>query len=161
MSTYQVPAQRPKPRSAWRTALIVAGVVLAVISLCSLGTYAATHGSPRPGLTTAVADVPDATTPTTSVATVKPKATKPAPKPSPTIDGEDLVHVGEDVPAGTYRVIEKVDAGLYVGCYWRKSRDAEGDQIIDNGFIEGGQPQVTLKAGVWFFSQGCPIWRRK
>jgi hypothetical protein len=75
----------------------------------------------------------------------------------PTIKGDDLVHIGEDVPAGTYRAVEAISGD----CYWKKSKDAEGDQIIDNDIPAGGRPQVTLKAGQWFTSQGCPDWAKK
>jgi hypothetical protein len=85
----------------------------------------------------------------------KPKAAKAAPK---TIAGDDLVHVGEDVPAGTYRAVVPIDGG---DCYWKKSRDAEGENIISNDIPAGGRPQVTLKSGQWFTSQGCPEWAKK
>lgn len=74
-----------------------------------------------------------------------------------TIKGDDLVHIGEDAPAGTYRAAEAVDGN----CYWMKSKDAEGADIIDNGIPAGGRPQVTLKDGQWFTSQGCPDWIKK
>lgn len=75
----------------------------------------------------------------------------------PTIKGDDLVHVGEDVPAGTYRAVEAISGD----CYWKKSKDAEGSDIIDNDIPSGGRPQVTLKAGQWFTSDGCPDWVKK
>lgn len=81
----------------------------------------------------------------------------PVPK-KPTVylvHGDDIVHVGEDVPAGTYRTNDSVDSG---DCYWEKSSDAEGADIIDNDIVKAGRPQVTLKKGQWFKSQGCPDW---
>lgn len=81
----------------------------------------------------------------------------PAAGAKPTIKGDDLVHVGEDVPAGTYRVATAVDGD----CYWKKSKDAEGDDIIDNDIPAGGRPQVTLKSGQWFTSKDCPDWIKK
>jgi hypothetical protein len=81
------------------------------------------------------------------------------PAPPTAIKGDDLVQVGEDVPAGTYRAVAEVGEGDL--CYWLKSADAEGEKIIDNGVPTGGRPQVTLKKGEWFTSQGCPEWRRK
>lgn len=89
-------------------------------------------------------------------------ATSAAPKVAPpadtraTIEGNDQVHVGEDIPAGTYRTDEKVTRGDL--CYWSKTRDAEGRDIIDNDIPSGGRPQVTLKNGQWFESSGCPDW---
>lgn len=79
-----------------------------------------------------------------------------APK-APSIAGDDLVHVGEDVPAGTYRAVTAVDGD----CYWKKSKDAEGTDIIANDIPAGGRPQVTLKAGQWFTSHRCPDWAKK
>jgi len=97
---------------------------------------------------------PSATTP------AAPKA-KPVPT-KPTIAGDDLVHVGEDVPAGTYRAVERVTKdGPFEICYWSKTRDSEGSDIIDNGIPTGGRPQVTLKKGQWFKSQGCPMWAKR
>jgi hypothetical protein len=82
--------------------------------------------------------------------------------PDPRIDGDDLVHVGEDIPAGTYRAVERISGdGPFDICYWSKSSDAEGSKIIDNGLPTGGRPQVTLKRGQWFKSQGCPDWRKQ
>jgi hypothetical protein len=76
-----------------------------------------------------------------------------------TIAGDDVVHVGEDVPAGVYRVAAPVTADE--GCYWLKSSDSEGVNIIDNGLPTGGRPQVTLKAGQWFTSDHCPTWVKR
>lgn len=86
----------------------------------------------------------------------------PAPKASKSISvikGNDVVHVGEDVPAGTYRAVESVDGGM--GCYWSKTRDSEGSDIIDNSIVNGGRPQVALKKGQWFHSTNCSDWKKK
>jgi hypothetical protein len=87
-------------------------------------------------------------------------AVKASPTATPTnvINGNDVVRVGEDVPAGTYRAVTPVEPGT--PCYWVKSKNAEADisSIIDNGVPTGGRPQVTLKTGQWFTSQGCPDW---
>lgn len=88
------------------------------------------------------------------VETVDPSTGATTTKTAPTIDGDSIVHVGEDAQAGTYRAEEKVD-GL---CYWMKSKDAEGEFIIDNDIPSGGRPQVTLKKGQWFTTRGCPDW---
>lgn len=75
------------------------------------------------------------------------------------IGGDDVVHVGEDAPAGTYRTAVPVQEGDF--CSWIKSRDAEAQKVIDVGLPPGGRPQVTLKAGQWFTSRGCPDWVRQ
>jgi len=102
-----------------------------------------------------------------TVAPTTPAAEQPAPStaaakaPAPTIAGDDVVQVGQDVPAGTYRAVEAVENDGFLMCYWLKSSDAEGTQIISNGLPQGGRPQVTLKKGQWFTSQGCPTWRKQ
>ncbi len=93
------------------------------------------------------------------VATVAPSKSTAAKKTVPTINGDDVVHIGEDVPAGVYRAVHAVDGDDM--CYWNKSKDAEGSDIIDNDIVSGGRPQVTLKKGQWFTSQGCPDWQKK
>jgi hypothetical protein len=110
-------------------------------------------------------------TPVTKPTTVKAKPPRTTPPPPgtgqipegtsgrPTILGDDVVHAGEDVPAATYRAVKPVDPDGY--CYWQKSSDAEGQHIISNGNPTGGRPAVTLKAGQWFTSQGCPDWLRQ
>lgn len=134
------------------------GVVAGVAGVSLLGTVVAgavDHDTDSPGYIVgstaahAAASVP--LSPSTAGKS-KPAAVKPA------ILGDDLVHVGEDVSAGTYRTHLEIEGGEL--CYWLKSRDAEGASIIDNGDPQGGRPQVTLKVGQWFSSQGCPDWYR-
>lgn len=94
----------------------------------------------------------------------------PAPSPKPdksggtrrSIEGNDIVHVGEDVPPGAYRTEVAVDDNtLFIGCVWHKSKDPEGNKIIAFDLVTGGRPQVTLKRGEWFKSTNCPTWRRR
>ena len=107
-----------------------------------------------------VIDAPPAATVTPNKTTVKPTVSPTAAKKTIyVINGDDLVHVGEDVPAGTYRMVEAVTSGDL--CYWKKAKDAEGSDIIDNALPTGGRSQVTLKKGQWFTSQGCPDWQKK
>jgi hypothetical protein len=89
-------------------------------------------------------------------AIVKPTS-KPKRQPVQLTDEDTPGHVGEDFPAGTYRVTQNV-AGA--NCYWLKSKDAEGDVIIDNAVPMGGRPQVTLKKGQWFTSERCGTWTK-
>lgn len=84
----------------------------------------------------------------------------PAPKvkaPPVAIEADAVVHVGEDVPAGTYRVT----TGVGGFCYWKKSSDSEGQNIIANDIVTGGRPQVTLKKGQWFTSSRCGEWHKR
>jgi hypothetical protein len=138
-------------------ALLLCGGILtsSADDAARVGTIEATEtgaGSPSPGAVVGSAGAKAAQS-------VKPTR---SPKPVPQISGDDIVHVGEDVPAGVYRAIDSIsDDGPFSICYWLKSSDAEGSKIIDNGLPTGGRPQVTLKAGQWFSSQGCPDWRKQ
>jgi hypothetical protein len=108
---------------------------------------------------TAVPSTDAYTPPPATSAPPKPQV-KPTPSPKPplaVIEEDTLVHVGEDVPAGTYRVPVGVDGD----CYWMKSSDAEGQNIIANDIVQGGRPQVTLKSGQWFTSSRCGQWVKK
>lgn len=131
----------PMKRRKWLIAALIAAVLF-----CFLGTIAAY-------VTTTQPDVDSVTTAPAPIA--KPVGKQPAKAAARAIGGDDLVHVGEDVPAGVYRAVTSVDGD---SCYWLKSKDAEGSNIIDNDLPSGGRPQVTLKNGQWFKSQGCPDW---
>lgn len=160
MTTSYYPAPKRDRRGA---VLIIALVVLLIVGFIACagivaGSMAPDGGGPVPTFVT-----PSTTRPATTPATTKPTVTDPAARAGAVtvheVKGDDTVHVGEDVPAGTYRAVEAVEPGSF--CYWIKSRDSEGDQIIDNGVPTGGRPQVVLKTGQWFTSQGCPNWRRR
>jgi len=138
-------------------------VVLCLLAVCCSGVIiaAATGGKPADKGTVVTTDEPtfgsSAPLASTSAATI-PSAPKVKPtKPVVKIEADTLVHVGEDVPAGTYRVPVSVDGD----CYWMKSTDAEGGNIIANDIVQGGRPQVTLKSGQWFTSQRCGEWIKK
>lgn len=153
---FQPQPAAPSPKKKPKTGLIVALCLLALGLLCACGGVFLSHssddGSPRASDSTVAPLVADKA----GKASASPKQTV-AKKPVVRIKGDDLVKVGTDVPAGTYRATTEVD-GL---CYWSKTRDAEGQQIIANGIPSGGRPQVTLKSGVWFNSQGCPDWSKQ
>lgn len=77
---------------------------------------------------------------------------KPTPKPKPTI-GEGIWTVGEDIPAGTYKVTENAGED----CYWARLKP-DGD-IIDN-YLGGGRPKVRIRKGEQFETSGCPIFSK-
>jgi len=141
-----------RPRGFTKMHGVALFIVLALIAACCLSMIA-TFGSSD---ITPINDEPVIEQTFAPGPTGSPK-TKPA-AAATTIRGDDVVHVGEDVPAGTYRVVTAIDDN---GCYWAKTSDAEGSKIIDNGIPSGGRPQVTLKTGQWFTSNGCPDWRKK
>jgi hypothetical protein len=159
--TFSRPPKRKRP---W-LALSLLGLAV-VIALCAVGGALMTSGGSKPDAITL--DIPASsaaatTEPTTAstteptkaaVAPAKPKAT---PKPRPTIE-EGVWHVGEDIPAGTYRADESVSG---MDCYWKKASDSEGDNIIANDLPTGGRPQVTLRKGQWFTTQDCGTWTKR
>jgi hypothetical protein len=165
-----IPPEQPRrQRKKWsrstKTVMVILLVVLGLLC-CAGGTYLATGGDQRHA---AVKTVPaEPLKAPASVAPVTSSSSKPTPAktttkaaPAPvTIDGDNIVHVGEDVPAGTYRTESNVGADGTM-CYWMKSTDSEGENIIDNDIPSGGRPQVTLKKGQWFTTRDCPTWVKK
>lgn len=132
---------------------IVVGILAGIALACSGGAVLiGIAGSSTPS-----AEAPALIDEPTATKTKAPAAPKTNPAPSARISGDDVVQVGDDIPAGSYRATQPVDGF----CYWQKSRDAEGANIIDNGTPTGGRPQVTLKKGQWFTSQGCPDWSKQ
>jgi len=164
MTQYQAAKPPGKPWKTWQKVIVITFFTLTGI-LCCGGIFSkAFEAHDAQGVATptvaeagqASADVVQSVAPAPKAATKS--TTKPKPAPV-TIKGDDIVHVGEDAPAGTYRAATAVDPGA--NCYWMKSSDAEGENIIDNDLPSGGRPQVTLKAGQWFTSSGCPTWVKK
>lgn len=133
----------PRRRAMWPW--VVGALVVMVLGLCTIGALALGIGASDGSVSILV----PSTHPT------PPQGSRAVPV-RPAIKGDDVVHVGEDVRAGTYRAVTAIPAGST--CYWAKSSDAEGKNILDNGLPTGGRPQVTLKKGEWFTSQGCPDW---
>lgn len=142
---------------------IFAGVVIFLGALCAVSVIVT--GDPTPDRSAIVVPA-DSTSPGATVGKAGAEAAKkvvptsktPGPKVTPTIDGDNIVHVGEDVVAGTYRVVVPLEREN--SCYWMKSSDPEGQNIIDNDLPAGGRPQVTLKKGQWFTTQDCGVWAK-
>ena len=137
--------------------LIVIGVALGLVVLVTC------VGAALSGINAVGESVPETYQNTTTIPDdgSRPSAgdSKAPGKSVPKINGDDLVHVGEDIPAGTYRAVEAVEDY----CYWAKMKTADGgiNDIIENDSPSGGRPQVTLKKGQWFKSNGCPDWIKK
>jgi len=146
---------------------IAAGaVIVATLAACTSGgggTKAQAPSSAPTVTTTVVPDSPPPTHPVTHPATPSTKkATHPASKKATpdtrsTVVIQGIWHVGTDISPGVYRTDEDV-AGH--GCYWQKSSDSEGQNIISNDLPSGGRPQVTLKSGQWFTTQDCGTWKK-
>lgn len=132
-----------------RNVPLILGCILAGLALC-LGGVAVI------GLTTDPETPAADSVAATSSATASPPA-KLAPKTVPSID-DGVWTVGEDVPAGTYKVTAKVTGG----CYWKISTSgSNGRDIVDNALPKGGLPRVTLAAGQDFETKRCGTWRKQ
>ncbi|WP_090790786.1 excalibur calcium-binding domain-containing protein [Asanoa ishikariensis] len=84
------------------------------------------------------------------------KPAKPAPKPAPTIE-DGIWTVGEDIPAGTYKVTEPISGS----CYWAILKSGtNGSDIIENDLPSGGLPRVTINRGQDFKTNGCGTWKK-
>lgn len=114
---------------------------------------------------TATADpAPTATTTVTTTAEPKteekPKA-KPAEKkeePKPETFGDGTYLVGDEMPAGRYKVTVPDDSW---GCYWERNSDDSGefDAIIANEAGESGaKMSVTVNEGEFFNTSDCGEW---
>lgn len=67
--------------------------------------------------------------------------------------------VGVDIPVGTYKVIEPIKGDEL--CYWSITRTGtNGNDIVSNDLPSGGRPQVVLKKGQDFSTQGCGTWQK-
>lgn len=69
-----------------------------------------------------------------------------------TIGGEGIYRVGDDMRPGTYRSVRNG-----AGCYYAVNADANGDNILTNGFVNG-PALVTVAAGQFFETSGCDDW---
>jgi hypothetical protein len=147
----------PTPRK--KRALLGFAVVAAVFLLgCCSGFFAGSAGETDPQVISSPSPYAVTTIVTASAAPVAAATsaapTKPAPAPAATID-DGVWTVGEDFPAGTYKVREAVTQMCYWGIY--KSGTNQSD-IVDNDIVTGGKPTVTLKRGQDFKSSGCGTW---
>jgi hypothetical protein len=144
----------------WVVVLLSAGAALV---LCVAGALLITPEEPSRNVREVIApsSVVTPTTRATSAAPVVPVEPESVKVVEPTADiqGDDLVLVGDDVPAGTYRVVGRVVAEPW--CYWGIYSDSQMQNIIANDIVTAGRPQVTLKKGQWFRSNGCPDWAKK
>ena len=60
-----------------------------------------------------------------------------------------------DIPAGTYRTRDAVSSG----CYWMVAKSGtNGEDILSNDLPSGGHPQVSVKRGQDFKTDGCGTW---
>lgn len=123
---------------------IGAGLAFITVLACSGTGPTATGDGSRPTASPAATAL--------TVVTPSPAA---SPKPvAPTIE-DGIWTVGDDIPAGTYKVRDALTGMCYWGIY--KSGTNQSD-IVDNDIVSGGKPTVTLKKGQDFKSSGCGTW---
>lgn len=131
-----------------KNGLILAGCLISAAGMiaCGAGSSGDTgkHAKPKESFAPTLGATGKA------VATGKPVAAVP------TIDDGTWV-VGEDVPAGTY----KVNVPVEQGCYWSITKSgSNGGTIIQNDLPVGGRPKVTIKKGQDFSTQRCGTWTK-
>lgn len=151
---YASPGPAPWSGPAKRRGLPVLGwVAIGLVGLALMCGSVTLIGSLGADPVAPVASIEPATFP----ATAKPTTKAPA-AAAPTIE-DGLYEVGPDIKPGTYRMVAPVTAEDL--CYWSKSTDAEGRDIIDNDLAGVGRLQVTLKKGQWFKTDRCGTWARR
>lgn len=69
-----------------------------------------------------------------------------------TISGDGTYRVGTDMQPGTYRSMRNG-----AGCYFAVNADANGSQILNNGFTYG-PALVSVAAGQFFETSNCDDW---
>jgi hypothetical protein len=154
----QLPAKRKRAVPLFVAILMTAGALLIG------GLFGGAIGAAGAGATAAGATVaPTSSAPaSTSKLAAKPAATTPAAPPKPAVKPAATIEdgvwtVGDDVPAGAY----KVTAAVSEGCYWSITKSGtNGSDIIDNALPKGGVPRVTLKKGQDFETNRCGTWRK-
>jgi hypothetical protein len=143
------------PASRKKRIWLGAGVMFAVVVIafcCGLGIGSSGDSSPQvittPTPVKVIEYLPAPSQAAPSTATAEP--TKAA---AATIE-EGTWTVGEDFPAGTYRLQTAATSMCYWGIYKSGTNQAN---IIDNDIVTGGRPTVTLKRGQDFKSD-CGTW---
>lgn len=99
---------------------------------------------------------PAATTPPTTAPTTTTKAPPPVKTTPPPVELTDGVYIiGEDAPAGRYKVTER--AGSM--CYWSRT-DADDSNDIKDNHLGGGFPSFTARRGEAVEISNCPPFRK-
>lgn len=153
-----LPAVKPAKSSKFRPWMgyVGSGLVGLVIGTAMGGGDSTPAAAPTVKSTSTVTTSSTITAGPTPTATVTVKATETAAPPAPEAAISDGTWVvGEDIAAGTYKVVEAVPAD----CYWSITKSGtNGGDIIENDIPGGGKPKVTLKKGQDFTTRGCGDW---
>jgi len=152
INTTGIPHTPPnRKRRVW----LGAGVMLAVVVVafcCGLGIGGSGDTDPQVITTPTPVKVIEYL-PAPSTAPVETSAAAPT-KAAPVTIEEGTWTVGEDFPAGTYKLQTAATSMCYWGIYKSGTNQAN---IIDNDIVTGGRPTVTLKRGQDFKSD-CGTW---
>lgn len=140
------------------------GIIGGLIVVCCVGGILALNtgdkGKPSPTASRTYADLAPAIDPSASANALPSSASFPpveSPSPTPQVWGDGTWIVGEDIPAGTYKVTAPVGSR----CYWEiTASGTNGAKILANDIPGGGYPKVTLKKGQDFSSSDCGDWKR-
>lgn len=147
----------PKPargKSYWLGAGIV---TVGMLVSCCAGFFAGAAGDTDPQVQVVTTPTPVKVieylpAPSPFVASTAPAA--PTKAAAVTIE-DGIWTVGDDFPAGTYKVRDALTEMCYWGIYKSGTNQAT---IVDNDIVTGGKPTVTLKRGQDFKSSGCGTW---
>lgn len=156
------PRARYAPRPWWRRGWFVAPFSMMIGVLVGAGvasTGGTTTTTTSSGPSAAAAGPASAAKPAPAKASAAAPAKPAAPKVVTIEDGTWVV--GEDVPAGTYKVTEPIADPGVGGCYWAITKSgSNGGDIIQNDIPAGGRPKVVLRKGQDFSTQRCGTWAK-
>lgn len=84
------------------------------------------------------------------------------------VKGAETAKAASSIKEGTWTVGRNVEAGTYTtektvasGCYWAiLASGTNGDDILANDIVSGGQPTVTIQAGQDFTTKRCGTWTK-
>jgi len=147
----------PRRRRVWPWILLAAAVAL--VAFCTIGAVVAATPGTTPGVVEEFAPTLPAETPAAKKATTTPaKPAKPAKPAAATVD-DGTWTVGDDIPAGTYKVNQPIASGSL--CYWAITKTgSNGGDIVANDLPSGGRPSVVVKRGQDFETNGCGTWTK-
>lgn len=138
-----------------KNALILGGAVAALAALACSGAGSGDEPGKHGGAVQSFQPTLPAEKP---AGTKAPAATGKPVAAAPTIEDGTWV-VGEDVPAGTYKV--NANIGADGTCYWSITKSgSNGGDIVQNDLVQGGRPKVTIKKGHDFTTRDCGTWTK-
>lgn len=139
-----------------KTFRTIALILLGVFGLiCGVTVIAVAVSGQKPAAVNTPPVVAEAT-PTATIPPVATAKTPDAPKtPAAPQISDGTWTVGEDFPAGTYKVTGASDT-----CYWAILKSGTNGEDIISNHLGGGNLRVTLKTGQDFETQRCGTWQK-